>query len=146
MAVAACMVVILVAALSAQISDDAAVANLTSVMSRDNVATADAAIEIIDCRSSCDSVTLALVGGTYRLYAATSVIGDEVQLDVRDNGTGAFLGRFQLRSSAQILHGTLVVPAATILMVKAQRASAPKRTKNITYRIAIAILGPTRAG
>ena len=143
-AASACILLMLSATACPRASGDAAVENLTAAMTRDGAAAATARIDVIQCRSSCGLATLALVGGTYALYAATTAATEEVELDVADKGTGAFLGRFRLRSTSPVVHGTLLIPGASILTVKVRRPSASVRNRNRAHDVAIGIVGPRR--
>jgi hypothetical protein len=87
--------------------------------------------------------TIAVLGGTYSLYAAvdSSASKDDVVVDVTDRGSGAFLGRFTLGGARS--RGTLIVTSASILSfaVKLNPRQPPGRAA--PHEVVIALVRPS---
>jgi hypothetical protein len=68
---------------------------LTKSSPWDDARASDAKVETVNCRSSSASMTVALIGGMYSLYASGEAAHDRIAIDVVDKGTGAFIGSYR---------------------------------------------------
>jgi hypothetical protein len=131
--------------LMASLSADSKVAHahVVRLLVADGADATDARFEIVTWSrtrsASAASTTLALLRGTYRLYAAANAAEDDVNVDVVDKGSGAFIGRYTLSGARS--HGTLIVPTASILSftLKPQPRVGAREPP---YEVVIALVGP----
>jgi hypothetical protein len=121
--------------------------HVVRLLAADGAHTADARFETVTSSrarartgsAAAASTTMALLRGTYSLYAAANAAEDDVIVDVVDRGSGVFVGRYTLSGARS--HGTLVVSTASILSftLKPQPRTAARQPP---YEVVMALVGP----
>jgi hypothetical protein len=133
--------------LSAGAAGDAALAraSVLSIIAADGVDAADVELTGLTMRRAGGQLravtTIAVLGGTYTLYASSESVNTPLTLDVFDKGARAFVGRFVLNGSHS-KKATLAITSASILEVTT-KAAAPTGRVSKDLAVMLALAGPT---